>query len=132
MLLRLFKQIDLMNILESIEQVATPSTVIPKPKARKDFTVKGWGQRRGERALIYNIPNHNNPYPYRKGITESEWKMAHKQLSETGEFTREWFRSAMTDCNKEGGCNFTTIGGIFELLGIATYPGHGVYVYRKS
>ena len=27
----------------------------------------------------------------------------------------------MTPCAKEGYCNFTTIGGLFELLGHATY-----------
>jgi hypothetical protein len=33
----------------------------------------------------------------------------------------------MTACAKEGGCNFTTIGGVFEVLGYAKYE-RGMYV----
>ena len=32
------------NILDRIEEKATPGTVIPKPEARGDFVVKGWGE----------------------------------------------------------------------------------------
>ena len=116
------------EILELIEKKVSPGTVIPKPEARGDFVVKGWGRRRGERALVYTIPNHRNPSsPYEKGITESEWGMAFHRLSLTGEFTREWFSNTMTRCNNEGSCNFTTIGGIFEYLGIARYADRGTY-----
>lgn len=107
------------RIVELIEQTVTPGTVIPKPAARGDFVMKRWGRRRGGRALVYTIPNHNHEsQPYQKGITESEWVKAYGRLIETGLFTREWFRSTMTDCNAEGSCNFTTIGGVFELLGV--------------
>ncbi|MYB35995.1 MAG: hypothetical protein F4Y26_01105 [Gammaproteobacteria bacterium] len=117
------------NIVKLIEQTAVPGTVIPKPKARGDFIVKGWGRRRGERALVYKIPNHNDERkPYEKGITESEWVAAHNRLNEAGDVTREWFRCALTQCNAEGSCNFTTIGGVFELLGAARYAERGTYV----
>ena len=117
------------RILELIEQTATPGTVIPKPEARGDFIVKRWGRRRGERALVYTIPNHNDEKrPHEKGITESEWVKAYDRLTEAGEITRKWFRCAMADCNAEGSCNFTTIGGIFELLGVASYAQRGTYV----
>ena len=36
----------------------------------------------------------------------------------------------LVDCRKEGGCNFTTIGGVFELLGVAVFSHRGCY--RKS
>jgi hypothetical protein len=38
-----------------------------------------------------------------------------------------WFDHSMTVCAKEGGCNFTTMGGIFVLLGYAKYSDRGVY-----
>ena len=119
------------DVIDRIEKKATSGTVIPKPEARGDFVVKGWGKRRGERALIYTIPNHRNQaYPYEKGVNESEWIEAFDQLTTTGEFTRPWFERAMADCNKEGSCNLTTIGGIFELLGDAKYHERGAY--RKT
>ena len=115
------------NIINRIEQEITPGTEILKPAARGNFVVKRWGRRRGERALIHMIPNHRDPArPYQKGITESEWNKAFDQLKETGEFNRAWFVNALSDCNRECGCDFTTIGGIFELLGIAKYK-RGAY-----
>ena len=114
-------------LLARLEKEITPGTVIPKPQARSDFFVKGWGMRRGERSLIYTIPNHKIPAkPYQKGITEFEWITAFEQLRGAGEFTRLWFERSMPACAIEGGCNFTTIGGVFELLGYATYD-RGTY-----
>lgn len=46
-------------IFDRIVKIAPAGTVIPKPKARKDFIVKGLGTRRGEEALIYLIPKNN-------------------------------------------------------------------------
>jgi len=115
------------SILQLLKSIS-PGTVIPKPEAIHEFTVKGWGSRQGEAALIYFIPNHSDPRnPYQKGITTVEWELAHRQLLDTGEFTRSWFNDHLPRCSKEGGCNFTTIGGIFSLLNIATYKAKGVY-----
>ena len=77
------------SIVDLIESKVTPGMVIPKPQARADFVVKGWGKRRGERALTYTIPNHKNAYkPYQKGITVSEFEGAFDQLMSSGEFSR--------------------------------------------
>jgi len=115
------------DILGKIEAAVAGGTVIPKPEARGDFVVKGWGTRRGERALIYTIPNHKTPTrPYQKGITVSEWQRAFDCLIANGEMSRSWFERSLPACAKEGGCNFTTIGGIFELLGHARHE-RGVY-----
>ena len=117
------------NIVNLIERTVTPGTLIPKPEARSDFVAKRWGRRRGERALVYTIPNHRNEKrPYEKAITESEWVRAYDRLTVTGQFTRKWFQCEMAECNTEGSCNFTTIGGVFELLGIATYAHRGTYM----
>lgn len=116
------------KVLTDIQRTVATGTVIPKPEARGEFIVKGWGTRRGERALIYTIPNHKIPTkPYEKGITVTEWAQAFDRLTAAGDFSRQWFKRAMPACADEGGCNFTTIGGIFELLGYATYADRGVY-----
>jgi hypothetical protein len=115
------------TILTRIEGEVVPGTIIPKPKAQADFIVKAWGVRRGERALIYTIPNHKTATkPYEKGITVSEWVQAFERLTEAGDFSRSWFDRSMSACAKEGGCSFTTIGGVFELLGYAIYD-RGTY-----
>lgn len=120
---------SMQGIVEMIETVVKPGTVIPKPQARGDFVAKHWGCRRGERALIYTIPNHRDEKQlYEKGITESEWVKAYDRLTETGQITRKWFCAALGKCNADGSCNFTTIGGVFELLGVARYAQRGVYV----
>ena len=118
------------DILVKILTIATPGLDIPKPSARGAHKIKGWGRRRNERALIYKIPNHSKPSsPHEKGVTESEWEQAFGHLMSTSEFSRTWFVTNMVACNKEGSCNFTTIGGIFELLG---YAKHEPSLYRKT
>ena len=116
-------------ITDRIKLNIHPNMVIPKPEANADFKVKGWGNRRGQEALIYFIPNHTEPTkPYQKGVTANEFTAAYNELMKSGEFTRHWFNAKLPACAKEGGCNFTTIGGVFQLLGIATYGGRGTYV----
>jgi len=114
-------------ILEQIEKIAKSGTVIPKPMAKSDFVIKGWGKRRGEVALIYRIPNQKNPgFYYEKGIAKSEFEKAYQQILNNNNFSREWFNENLQGCAKEGDCNFTTIGGIFELLGLVEYK-RGIY-----
>jgi hypothetical protein len=112
-----------------IRAVAPPGTVIPKPAARMLFQVTGDGMRRGQPALIYSIPNHTNrQQPYHKGITWRELERAYAQLCQTGALTTEWFRRNLAACYGEGSCNFTTVGGLLQLLGEAVYARRGVYV----
>lgn len=119
-------------IADRIHESIFSGTVIPKPEAKSDFYVKAWGKRRGEAALVYCIPNHGNPAkPHEKGVTESEFEKAFAELKRSGEFTRAWFDKHLPNCAKEGSCNYTTIGGIFELLGEAAYSSRGVYERRK-
>ncbi|MCK4257918.1 MAG: hypothetical protein KAX49_03015 [Halanaerobiales bacterium] len=109
------------NLDAKLDKLVEKNMVIPKPKTNEQF-IKGWGMRRGEKAIIYYIPNHKNKNkPNQKGITLSEIRQSYKQLIETGELTRKWFGKNLSECAKEGGCNFTTIGGILTLLGVAAY-----------
>lgn len=105
-------------------------TVIPKPEATADFRIKGWGRRRGEAALIYRIPNHRSPEKrLEKGITVTEFERAYAELESSGQFTRSWFNSNLHAAAKEGGCNYTTIGGVFSLIGVAKYGARGEYIF---
>ncbi len=115
-------------IVDRIRREIAGSAVIPKPEATAPFYVKGWGRRRGQAALIYKIPNHSNPSkPHEKGVTEGELNAAYEELLATDTLTRTWFNHALRECAAEGACNFTTIGGLFQLLGIAYYAGRGIY-----
>lgn len=115
-------------IAERVRKAIGPGAIIPKPEGKGEFVVKGWGRRRGEAALIYRIPNHKCPSkPYEKGITESEFERAYAELQRSGQFTRAWFNEHLPNCSREGGCNYTTIGGVFELLGEAIYSNRGAY-----
>ncbi len=115
-------------IVERIRREVHQGAVVPKPASTRDYVVKGWGRRRGEDALIYRIPNRRNPgRSYEKGITESEFEEAYRHLRKDGAISRKWFDRKLQACAKEGGCNFTTLGGIFELLGITIYT-RGMYV----
>lgn len=116
------------GIIGKIEDWALAGAEIPKPETDSVYRVKGWGRRRGERALIYFIPNRaNRGQPHEKGVTESEWKQAYDRLASEGELRHSWFRRSMVRCHREGACNFTTIGGVFVALGIAVRHGRGIY-----
>ena len=103
---------------------------IPKPQAKGDFRIKGLGIRRGEPALIYTIPSHTGKKPYQKGIAFSEFEKAFAEMKKSGLFTKSWFDRHLPGCSKEGSCNFTSMGGIFQLLGVAQYSGRGEYKLR--
>lgn len=120
-----------LEIIGMIEDWASPGVEIPKPETDRAYRVKGWGNRRGERALVYSIPSRaNRKYAQEKGVTESEWIQAYDQPVLNGELRHSWFRSAMAGCCKEGSCNFTIIGGVYVALGIAARQERGVY--RKA
>ena len=115
------------HIVERIRAEVPPGTAIPKPYTG-DYLTKGWGRRRGRPALVYRIPNLRDPkHPHEKGTTDSEFTLAYDQLNDTGTLTREWFNRNLWGCAQEGSCNFTTIGGVFELLGEASWAERGVY-----
>ena len=118
-------------LLNGILHLAPAGATIPKPAAAGNFRVKGLGKRRGEEALIYLIPNHSNPRkPHEKGITASEFERAYARLHSAGELTKQWFKKHLPECDAEGPCNFTTVGGIFVLMGEAVYEARGKY--RKA
>lgn len=123
---------DFQDIKQSIETLPL-GTPIPKPMSTDSSRLTRWGKRRSEPALIYSMPNHKNPRkPHEKGVTFNEFQQAFDQLVDTSSFSREWFNANMAACRKEGSCNFTTIGGIFQIIGIANYDSAGKYCLSTS
>jgi len=115
-------------IIERIKSDIRPGTIIPKPQSAREYRVVGWGQSRGEDALVYSIPTRSSGRkPSTKRIKISDFQAAYDVLVKTGGFTHSWFEENLPDCAKDGSCNFTTIGGIFELLGEAQYGHRGAY-----
>jgi hypothetical protein len=104
-------------------------TEIPKPAANAPFRIVRAGTRKGERALIYSIPSRTHPdRPFEKGVTESDLECAATELERSGQFTRAWFNTHLVRAAKEGGCNFTTLGGLLQLLARARYAERATYV----
>lgn len=66
--------------------------------------------------------------PNQKGVTVPEFEKAFGELQRSGNFTRDRFNKHLANCTKEGACNYTTIGGVFEFLGEAAYSKRSVYV----
>lgn len=115
-------------LIDEILRRIPAGSVIPKPSAKAPFLLLGDGKRRGERAVIYSIPNHGRPErPYRKGLTQSELEIARLELERSGELTRKWFNEHLESAAREGGCNFTTLGGLLQLLGRAQYAERARY-----
>lgn len=119
-------------IMSEIESLAV-GTGIPKPNSQSTTTIAGWGTRRGERALIYAMKNHkDSTKPYKKGVTILEMQKAYEELQTSQGFSRKWFKENMPACSREAPCNYTTIGGLFELVGVAEYAGSGTYRLRNG
>lgn len=118
-------------IIDAIKKRLTKGTVVPKPNTNEHVVI-GWRRRRCEDALIYGIPNRSDrKRPHQKGITVSEFRAGYDRLISEGELTHEWFRQDLKACADEGSCNFTTLGGVFVLLGYADYCRRGRYCRRK-
>jgi len=96
------------------------------------YTIKGPGKRQHEDAIIYLVPNRENPTkPSQKGVSASELRSAYDRLLSSGEFTRRWFNSAMNECAKCAPCNFLAMGAMFVGLKLADKK-HGLFTLRRS
>lgn len=106
-------------------------TVIPKPEAVSEFRINGWVDSTDGEALAYIIPSHAvPPRAHSKTVSTRRIKLSFARLMTTGELTRSYFRTTGAKNTDEGGCNFTTVGGLFCLLGFAEYAGNAAYRRR--
>ena len=117
------------DIVECIRSVVGSGSVVHETRNGVRYRIKGWGQRRGEAALVYSIPSRTRRNGTEKGVTASEIRLAHSRLVNAGRLCRRWFVASLPDCQKEGGCNFYALGGLFVLLGEASRAG-SCYVWK--
>src|ERR1017187_2252716 len=95
-------------------------TSIPKVESTKNYQIKAWYYKDGEEQFSYTVANKAFPVSWICGCFE--------ELRKTGELRTAWFRESFYDGEDLGGCNFTTIGGLFILIGIAKRARKGLYV----
>ena len=120
-----------LTIIPRIKKAIRPGAKIPKPLSRHAYVVKRWGMSRGEEALVYELPTRpGTKRASQKRIPSSAFEQAYNVLTTTGELTREWFVNHYPKLDADGSCNFTTLGGVFELLGVAKYERPGIYRRR--
>ena len=112
-------------IFDSIQKQIKIGDSIPKPDTKKTKVIEIKPNRNGELSLYYSIGKQGNS----KFVTKSDFENAFDVLNTKHEFTRKWFNEHL-DKKKSKPCNFTTIGGVFELLGKAKFIGNGIY--KKS
>jgi hypothetical protein len=116
-------------IIENIKTNVPPGTIIPKPRSREVYLVIGWKTNKsGEEVLEYSIPARSDTMKRStKRIPSSVFREAYEVLCDKGEITKDWLASTFPKVDACGGCNFTTLGGIFQLLGLAEWEKPGVY-----
>ena len=120
-----------MDVVKRLRADVADGTVIHTTSHGIGYSTKRWARRRDEVALVYLIPSRIPCRPANeKGVTESEIRLAYRELAATGEFCKSWFIEALPRCNKHGGCNFHALGGLFVKLGEASRSG-SCYVARK-
>ena len=119
-------------IIERIKKIARPGTKIPKPKSTEEYIIVRWGKSRGEEALVYQLPmKPTSKKPSEKRLTISAFKKGYEVLIHKGEISYSWFKKEFPNLEKDGSCNFTTLGGIFALLGEANYEHSGIYKRKQ-
>jgi hypothetical protein len=114
-------------VFARVQNALAGGTTLPGTR----YFVKGAGNRRGEPAIIYCIPNRKSEAPHEKGVSKSELEKAHSQLLASGHFTRAWFNENLPAAALEGPCNFIAIGAAFVAVGIAR-RGRAEYVLKTA
>ena len=105
------------QLFRKIKNTFPVGTIIPRPK--KNTIVISYGFSGNFEYLCYRIGSDN------KGeITEMDFDEASFELIKSGKLTRSWFVST----GNPKPCDYTTLGGIFILLSMATYKGKGIYL----
>ena len=111
------------EFVDRIKKKIVPGKVIPRPNSA-GLVVSNWSNT-GECGVVYCAPS------YSKKVTESELEKAYDQLMATGKLTRAWFMASIPG-SKNKPCNFTAIGGIFELMDLAYYDRPGMYRKKQT
>lgn len=121
------------NIQREVERLVQQHAVVPKPQSSETYRLLRVGESRGERAVVYELPKRpKSKRASTKRIPLSAFEKCARQLSATRSLTRKWFADQYPELEVDGTCNFTTLGGVLELLGLARYSGPGEYTSTNS
>ena len=116
------------KLLRDVERLVQDQKVVPKPQSPETYRLVSIGESRGARALVYELPKRpGSKSVSTKRIPLSAIEECASRLLETGSLTRTWFVEHYPKLEKDGTCNFTTVGGVLQLLGLARYSGPGEY-----
>lgn len=118
-----------MSILHDIIQLVNENARVPKPKSSEVYTLKRIGISRGKKAVVYEIPKKIKSKQFsEKRIPLDVFEAAVHQIKTKGILSKTWFKQTYPDIDADGSCNFTTLGGVLELLKIVIYKQPGYYV----
>ncbi|MCM3721185.1 hypothetical protein [Solibacillus isronensis] len=70
-----------------------------------------------DKRIIYSIGNKGNS----KNITIEALENAFNEILTNGELSRTWFNKSYPSLAKTSPCNFTSLGGILEHIGLVEY-----------
>ena len=116
------------KIQQHVERLVRAKAIVPKPQSTETYRLVRIGKSRGARALIYELPKRpESKRVSTKRIPLSVFEECANQLSGTGSLTRTWFIDHYPKLESDGTCNFTTVGGVLQLLGLALYSRPGEY-----
>jgi hypothetical protein len=120
--------LDPETICDQVRNILKEGIIIPKPRSKEAYRSLGWKSSRGEEAFIYALPKRpKSKRASTKRIPSSVFKEACRILIEDGAITKAWFTEAFPKLNADGSCNFTTLGGVFQILGFAKWAKPGSY-----
>jgi hypothetical protein len=111
-----------MNIWDEVKSLKI-GTAIPKVEEGKSAKLIEFTKSNGDESFKYSIGENGNG----KCVLKSEIEESFTILQTSGKFTREWHKEHFPQLESGRPCNFTTIGGIFELLGYAKYASRSEY-----
>jgi len=109
---------EIIEMILNDTNIVVGKTNIPKPQGKPCII------------LYINKNNENNFLKYstgKKTISKAEFIGAYRRLLDNKSFTRQWYNENFQKKAATSPCNFTSIGGIFILLGIAKYKIKGCY-----
>ncbi len=121
------------KIQQHVERLVREKAIVPKPQSTETYRLVRIGKSRGARALVYELPKR----PESKRVSTKRIPLpvieecAHRLFC-TGSIKRTWFAEHYPQLESDGTCNFTTVGGVLQLLGLARYSGLGEYATRGA
>ena len=114
----------LQELKDAVVELYKNNTLIPKPNTSARILKIAVANIHGEEkdSFYYSIGSSSI-----KAVPFDTLYAAYQRLTETGTFSRAWYKETfpveVADCP----CNFTTIGGVLVVLGFAEYMKNGVY-----